>query len=113
MLASALLMPAALFAAGAEHPAAAVAWISLATFGHQSWSANLLTLPADLLPSRNVGSAYGLAGGAGSLGASLASFGLGHVISRLSYGPVFTAAGLMHPFAAVIIILTVRHRIAD
>ncbi len=111
MLGSALLMPAALFAARAEHPAAAVAWISLATFGHQSWSANLLTLPADLLDSRHVGSAYGLAGGAGSLGASLVSFGLGHVIARLSYGPVFTAAGLMHPLAAIIVILTVRRRL--
>ena len=93
-------MPAALFAARAGHPAAAVAWISLATFGHQFWSANLLMLPADLLPSRHVGSAYGLAGGAGSLGASLVSFSLGHVISSLSYRPVFTAAGLMHPLAA-------------
>ncbi len=113
MLASALLMPAALFAAGAEHPAAAVAWISLATFGHQSWSSNSLTLPADLLSSRNVASAYGLTGGAGSLGASLISFSLGHVIARVSYGPVFTVAGLLHPLAAVVVILTVRRPIKD
>jgi ACS family hexuronate transporter-like MFS transporter len=108
MLASALLMPAALFAARAEHPAAAVAWISLATFGHQSWSANLLTLPADLLPGGNVASAYGLVGGAGSLGSSLVSFGLGHVVTLFSYGPVFLWAALMHPVAALIIISTVR-----
>jgi len=113
MLASALLMPAALFAARAEHPATAVAWISLATFGHQSWSSNSLTLPADLLSSRSVASAYGLTGGAGSLGASLISFGLGHVITRVSYGQVFTAAGLLHPLAAVIVILTVREPIGN
>lgn len=113
MAASALLMPAALFAVQAEHPAAAVAWISLATFGHQSWSSNSLILPADLLPSRNVASAYGLTGGSGSLGASLISFGLGHLITRVSYGPVFTVAGLLHPLAAVIVIFTVRQRIVD
>jgi ACS family hexuronate transporter-like MFS transporter len=113
MLASALLMPAALFVARAEHPATAVAWISLATFGHQSWSSNSMTLPADLLSSENVASAYGLTGGAGSLGASLISFGLGHVITRLSYGPVFAVAGLLHPLAALIVILTVKKPVTD
>jgi ACS family hexuronate transporter-like MFS transporter len=113
MLASALLMPAALFVTRAQHPATAVAWISLATFGHQSWSANSLTLPADLLAARNVASTYGLTGGAGSLGASLISFGLGHVITRISYGPVFAVAGLLHPLAALIVIFTVRKPIAE
>jgi ACS family hexuronate transporter-like MFS transporter len=102
-----------LFVTQAQHPAAAVAWISLATFGHQSWSANSLTLPADLLAPRNVASAYGLTGGAGSLGASLISFGLGHVITRISYGPVFAVAGLLHPLAALIVIFTVNKPIAE
>jgi hypothetical protein len=112
MTASALLMPAGLFVTRMEHPASAVAWISLATFGHQSWSSNSLTLPADLLSPRNVALAYGVTGAAGSLGSSLISFGLGHVIARLSYAPVFVVAGLLHPLAALIVILTVKKPIA-
>ncbi|MBM3738966.1 MAG: MFS transporter [Acidobacteria bacterium] len=108
MLSSALLMPAALFAVRAENPAAAVAWISLATFGHQSWSSNSLTLPADLVTSSRVASVYGLSGGAGALAGTLVSFGLGHVVSQLSYAPVFTVAALLHPLAALAVIATVR-----
>jgi hypothetical protein len=49
----------------------------------------------------------------GSFGASLIFFSLGHVIARVSYGPVFTAAGMMHPLAAVIVILTVKRPITE
>jgi hypothetical protein len=65
-------------------------------------------LKRELLLVGNVASAYGLTGGAGSLGASLISFGLGHVITRISYGPLFAVAGLPHPLAALIVIFTDR-----
>ncbi len=107
MVASALLMPAALFVVTAQSGVVAVSLISLATFAHQSWSTNMLTLPADLFPPRVVASVSGLTGVGASAGGFLTQLMIGYVVSRFSYGPVFTAAGLLHPTAALILIFVV------
>src|ERR1043165_1379622 len=62
---SAALMPIALFIAAAPLNAAIV-FFCIAFFGHQFFSTIMQTLPADLFPSRVVGSVAGLVGAAGS-----------------------------------------------
>jgi ACS family hexuronate transporter-like MFS transporter len=106
MVASAFLMPAALFVFTAKSAWMAVALISVATFGHQSWSTNMLTLPADIFPPRVVASVTGL-GGLGIAASVVFQLTVGYLVTHFSYAPVFTAAGLLHPAAAILMLLLI------
>jgi hypothetical protein len=53
-----------------------------------------------------VASVTGL-GGLGISASAIAQLSIGYVISHFSYGPVFTAAGLLHPTAAIVMLLLV------
>jgi ACS family hexuronate transporter-like MFS transporter len=106
IVASAFLMPCALFVYSAQSNWTAVALISLATFAHQSFSTNVLVLPADLFPSRVVASVTGL-GGLGIAASAMTQFGVGYVVDHFSYAPLFTAAGVLHPMAAITMLLLV------
>ena len=106
----AALMPAAIPAGYCASPYLALAFICLATFTHQCWSANLLVMPADLLPKRVVASACGLAGMCGILGAGLFTLLVGLLLKHVGYGTIFTVVGLLYPAAAVLFVLMVRGR---
>jgi len=103
MVFSAFLMPAALFVYSVDSGWAAIALISLVTFGHQSWSTNMLTLPADIFPQRVVGSVTGISG-LSIIASAIAQWTIGYVVQHFSYRPVFTAAGLLHPTAAILLL---------
>ena len=66
------------------------------------------TLPADLFPARNVGSVAGLLGAAGSFGAMLFNLLVGWIVGQHGYAPAFIIAGVLHPLAFVVILVTVR-----
>jgi len=104
---SALLLPASLFIV-ASPLSLAIVFFSLAMFAHQFWSANVQTLPADIFPSRVVGSVEGLLGSAGSFGGMLFSLLVGRLIGEHGYGPAFIIAGILHPIGFLLILLTVR-----
>jgi len=73
---------------------AAVFLIGLATAGHQAFSANLLTLPSDLVPRSAVGSVVGIGGTAGAIGGMLIAKFVGYVLDVSgSYAPIFLVAG--------------------
>jgi ACS family hexuronate transporter-like MFS transporter len=78
----------------------------LATFAHQAWSTNILVLPADLFPQRLVASVTGL-GGLGIVASAIAQLSIGYVVAHFSYKPVFIAAGLLHPMAAITMLLLI------
>ena len=104
---SALLMPALLFVL--ESPLTlAIVLFSLAMFAHQFWSSNVQTLPADLFPSRVVGSVEGLLGSAGSFGGMLFGWLVGQLIGDYGYGPAFAIAGVLHPIGFLLILAAVR-----
>jgi MFS transporter, ACS family, hexuronate transporter len=68
----------------------AVALLGLAAAAHQGWSANLMTLPSDLVPQRAVASLVGIGGAAGSVGGMLIAQFTGFVLqSTGSYLPIF------------------------
>jgi MFS transporter, ACS family, hexuronate transporter len=84
---------------------AEVALLSLATAGHQGWSANLYTLVSDVFPKQAVASVVGLSGFAGSIGGMLVASATGLILQTTgSYVAVFAwgasayiiALGLLH-----------------
>jgi ACS family hexuronate transporter-like MFS transporter len=102
-----MLLPASLFIASAPLQYAIV-FFSTVMFGHQCFASIMQTLPADLFSSRNVGSVAGLLGAAGSFGAMLFSYLVGKIIGANGYAPAFLIAGLLHPTAFAVVLLTVR-----
>jgi ACS family hexuronate transporter-like MFS transporter len=104
---SASLMPVSLFIA-ASPLSMAIAFFSMAMFGHQFWSTIMQTLAADMFPTRVVGSVAGLMGATGSFGAMLFNGLVGVLLTHYhSYSPVFLIAGLMHPASFLIVMLVV------
>jgi ACS family hexuronate transporter-like MFS transporter len=87
----------------------AVALISIAAASHQGWSANLFTLPSDMLPRNAVGSVVGLGGMFGALSGALVAPAIGYWLdySHEAYGPLFIVAGSMYLVALGIIHLIV------
>jgi len=108
LLISAALMPTALPAVFVGNWVWALVFMSIPTFGHQSWAASVLTLPGDLFPKRLVASAYGITGTLGILAGSVVMIVVGKVVDVSSYTPIFVAAGFMHLVAASIIWLLIR-----
>jgi len=96
-------LPAAILAPLMPTAGLAIAASSLVVLGHAIWVANLLTLPADIFRSEEVGTASGLSGMGGSVGGILATLLTGYVVTRFSYTPMFIWAGLMHPLAFLLV----------
>lgn len=95
-----------LFAGGVTHEWTAVALLSLATAGHQGWSANLYTCASDVFPSSAVGSVIGIAGMAGSVGGTLLSLEAGHILQLThSYNSLFILAGSVYMVAFVCMVV--------
>jgi MFS transporter, ACS family, hexuronate transporter len=110
MLICALAVTAAIFVGNAgSNMWLAVGLVSIAAASHQGWSANLYTLPSDMLPRNAVGSVVGLGGMCGSLAGFLAAPAIGYWLdfSHKSYGPLFVVAGSMYLIAWVVIQLLV------
>ena len=86
-----------------------ILFVSMAFLGHQFWSVIVQTLPTDLFPARAVGSVAGLIGCAGSFGAMLFNLLVGVLLDSFgSYALPFLLAGIMHPIAFVIVMVTLK-----
>ena len=82
----------------------AVFVLSLATAGHQGWSANLYTLVSDIFPKNAVASVIGIGGMAGSLGGMALSASAGYILQTSgSYVTLFAMAALTYLVAFSII----------
>lgn len=108
LLLAAVFMPAGVFVGSAPDPYVALALISFVTFLIQIWATSLFSIPADLYPAADVGSVAGFAAMTGSLSAMVFQFGVGQVVGRFSYTPVFATVALMHPAALVCILIFIR-----
>lgn len=107
---SAAVMPLGALAVHTRSAVMAVLCLCAAAFGHQSWAASQLTLPADLFPRRIVASCYGVPAMAGVLGGALTQWYVGALIQRVGYTPAFTIAGCLHPVGAMAVVLFIRSR---
>ena len=104
---SAALMPVSLLIA-ASPLSLAIAFFGMAMFGHQFWSTIIQTLPADIFPSRIVGSVAGLMGAVGCLGGVLFNLLIGALLAHGStYSIVFLISGLLHPASFFVILALV------
>lgn len=80
----------------------AVALLSLATAGHQGWSANVYTCASDVFPNSVVGSVVGLAGMLGSVLGTALSVSAGRILQITgSYTSLFILAGSIYMVAFV------------
>jgi ACS family hexuronate transporter-like MFS transporter len=108
MLMCALCVLPIVFVLQASNLYIAVALISLAAAAHQGWSANLLTLPSDLIPQKAVGSVVGIGGTTGAIGGMLISMLVGLILQATgSYFLIFVMAGSAYMLALLIIHLLV------
>ena len=104
MLCSALIVIPVAFAVAAPTVWIAVLLIGLACAGHQGFSANLFSMPADLFPRWAVGSVVGLGGFAGALGGMLMAKYAGWVLEQFgSYTPIFVIAGSAYLIALLVV----------
>jgi ACS family hexuronate transporter-like MFS transporter len=101
------LMPVSLLIA-ASPLSFAIFFFSIAMFGHQVWSANVQTISADIFPAKFVGSVGGAVNAAGSFGGMVFGLLVGYLVGHHGYVPVFMVAGVLHPLAFIVILLTVR-----
>jgi ACS family hexuronate transporter-like MFS transporter len=108
MLICALTVVPIVCAANAHNLWVAVALISLATAGHQGWSANMFTFASDMFPRRAVGSVVGIGGFGGAIGGMFIATFTGWVLQISgSYLPMFVIAGSAYLSALVLIHLIV------
>ena len=73
-----------------------------------TWLFILGPLVSDVFPSGNVASVWSIAGAFGATGAILFNHFIGQVSSTLGADRLFYVMGLLHPIAAIIVVLLVR-----
>jgi ACS family hexuronate transporter-like MFS transporter len=104
MLMCALTIVPIVAAANVHSLWAAVALVSLATAGHQGWSANMFTFASDLFPRRAVASVVGIGGFGGAIGGMVIATLTGWVLQATgSYVSIFIIAGSVYLAALLVI----------
>jgi MFS transporter, ACS family, hexuronate transporter len=83
---------------------ALAACFAVATFSYAAVSTMILNLPADVYPSRSVGTVAGLAGTAAGIGTIAATWLTGFVADRYSFEPLLIGASLI-PLAGMLAVL--------
>lgn len=107
---AALLMTAGIPAALTGNTFIALAFISLVTFGFQSWINNVQTLPSDFFPNEAVAAVAGLGGVGAGVGAILYVLATGWVVDHFSYTPILIVAALL-PLLGTAVLFTLAGRI--
>jgi ACS family hexuronate transporter-like MFS transporter len=82
----------------------ALALVSLALFGHQSYGSNIHTVITEITPPRHLAVLYGITGAAGTLLGAAAQLAIGRVIDLFGYKPAFVWAGGMAVLAAILLL---------
>lgn len=110
MTIGAAFLPAAILAPFVPTAGLAIAAMCVVVFGHAIWVANLMALPTDLFPSREVATAAGFSGMGGAIGGALANWFTGGIVAHFTYMPIFICAGLLHPIAILLVWLLLPER---
>ena len=110
IVAGALFMVAGIPAALTNNALIALAFISVVTFGFQSWINNVQTLPSDFFSQQAVAAVAGLGGVGAGIGAILYVLTTGWVVDHFSYTPILIIAGLL-PLVGTAILFAVGGRI--
>jgi ACS family hexuronate transporter-like MFS transporter len=81
----------------------ALALVSLALFGHFSWSSNMQTVITEVMPRKHVATLYGLTGAAGTLMAALTQPLVGRAVDFAGYGPAFLGTAIAYVLAVLML----------
>jgi MFS transporter, ACS family, hexuronate transporter len=108
MVVCAVVMPLSILIALTPSSTVAVALISLVTFAHMAWKANLNTITNDLYPTSVVGSVSGIIAFGSGLGGTLFTNLTGQIVHHGSYAWIFVIMGFMHPVAYLVFRLLVK-----
>ena len=93
----ALMVVPIFFAVNASSVWIAVLLISMATFAHQGFAANIFTIVSDIYPKNAVGSMIGLSGCVGAVGGVLFSFAVGQILEATNnYYIIFGFASIAY-----------------
>ncbi len=101
--AGALLVLATLPAVWVDSPYLAIGLIGVAMFAIQGKAANLFALPADIYPSAQVATTWGLFGAVGAMGGVVFNSAVGLTVDAFGYLPVFAAVGVTQFLSAAVI----------
>jgi ACS family hexuronate transporter-like MFS transporter len=95
IVAGAVFMTAGIPAALTRSALVALLFISLVTFGFQSWINNVQTLPSDFFPQQAIAAVAGLGGVGAGIGAILYVLATGWVVDHFSYTPILIVAAIL------------------
>ncbi|HXS96928.1 MAG TPA: MFS transporter [Candidatus Limnocylindrales bacterium] len=80
-----------------------IAFVSIAMMGYTGCVANMLAMPADVLPANRAGSAYGIASMGSGFGGMVFTLITGWAVDHYSYTPVFIGFGILPLICATIL----------
>ncbi|MBI3694159.1 MAG: MFS transporter [Acidobacteria bacterium] len=104
LIPSALLGALGGFTCLVSRPSSAVALITVALFGHLSWSSNIHTVITEISPRRHLAVLYGITGAAGTLAGALSQPLIGRAVDAAGYGPAFAGFGAAYLLALVLLL---------
>ncbi|MEW5976241.1 MAG: MFS transporter [Acidobacteriota bacterium] len=81
----------------------ALALVSLALFGHFSWSSNMQTVITEVMPPKHVATLYGLTGAVGTLMAAVTQPLVGRAVDLAGYGPAFLGTAVAYVLALLML----------
>ncbi|HET7210006.1 MAG TPA: hypothetical protein VFI95_25760, partial [Terriglobales bacterium] len=85
---------------------------SVVVLAQLAWQVNLATLIIDVYPQRFVATVFGIITAASGLGGFLFTYVVGHLVTRVSYKPVFILMAFFQP-CALLLLWGIRPRDAD
>lgn len=85
-------------------PFLALTVISVALFGHLSWSSNIHTVITEITPRKHLAVLYGITGAAGTLMGAISQPIIGRVVDLAGYAPAFVGTGAAYLLAITLLL---------
>lgn len=102
MLVTSLVMPICYFSLPfADSAPMALFLLTIAMFGHAAWGN--ITLPAEVFPTRAIGTVTGLGGAFGGLAGVLTQLLIGRTVQAESFTPIFVTCGVIYLVAFALV----------
>jgi ACS family hexuronate transporter-like MFS transporter len=102
MLVTSLVMPVCYFLLPTVDSATmALFLLTIAMFGHAAWGN--ITLPAEVFPTRAIGTVTGLGGAFGGLAGVLTQLAIGRTVQAESFTPIFVTCGVIYLVAFALV----------
>ena len=105
MLGFTSLVPLGILISSVSSPLLIILLLSIVLWGFMAWAVNVQTVATDLTASQSVGTLFGMAGCAGSIGAVFLQSLIGYLVDLRHFTLVFWLVGIL-PVVSALIMLT-------